>query len=432
MKKSIFLTLGIAVAFFAAFAPLSSIAPILVVAIGLTGGILAISCIQNRDDRVFLLRIFVLGFLSRIIAASIFSLVTYARSRHPGFFIDDGWVYSANACNIIARWRLGQSLDGLVSLSGNIHFYDIINAAIYSFVGMSPLTMFFLNCLLGILSAVFIYFIVLEISNRHAARIAAILCAFWPSIFLWSTQNLKEPLTIFSIVFCIWAFIFFLKRYNPVYIVLVVLSIFFLLRFREFLAYILIWTISLHVCFMVFLAIAKRPALLLVVAVLLILACFGPGARYLEPLGRLQRSISWFFHNIGGLRLSRATHGLAILPGYKISGFGALLRYLPIGVTAVLFAPFPWQLFSASQIMAAPEMLIWYLLLPRTLKGVVSLIRHKAREVMPIFIYCVTATLLLAAIEGNIGTMFRHRSIVVIFFLIFMAVGISRERPQYA
>ena len=134
------------------------------------------------------------------------------------------------------------------------------------------------------------------------------------------------------------------------------------------------------------------------------------------------------FQALDYYRKVRAYSTLAFLPNYSILGPIALLAFLPLGLLAVLFAPFPWQLFSSSQIMAAPEMIVWYALFPFLIKGVVSALKHNFKYTFPLFVYAFISFVSLGVLEGNVGTMFRHRAIALNFFLMFIAAGLNLPR----
>lgn len=440
MRNIRFLPIVLSVALFSVFVPLDIYAPWMIMLFCLLAGILGISCLPDEEDRRFLYKIFVIGYILRIFGSVFFYLMTCGHPRFPGFFIADSWVYSANAVKIAERLQHGLPVIGaprseLWSESGGIHYYDYLNGGIYFFLGDNPLIMFFLNCFFGILAALFIYFITLSVSNRNAARLASALCAFWPSLFLWSTQNLKEPVTVLFVVLSIWAFVFFLKKANPCYLVVVFASLRFLAIFRPPLDKIVLVSLVLHLFFFGLHMIRRKPVLFFLVIPAFVLAAGSFGqifAKWMEQMKDINSIVTAGAQMIDNLRSARTTASLALLPGYKIISLSSLLCYMPIGVSVVLLAPFPWQVFSASQIMALPEMLVWYLMIPYFFKGLYVCVKKKFAYIGSALTYSVLMLLMLSFIEGNIGTMFRHRSMVMIFLLMFAALGIDAEPERKA
>ncbi len=71
-----------------------------------------------------------------------------------------------------------------------------------------------------------------------------------------------------------------------------------------------------------------------------------------------------------------------------------------------------------------PETLVWYALMPAFVRGVVYAMRHRFRAVLPILVFAASLTGAYALMQGNVGTAYRQRTQVTMFFFIFMAVGI--------
>ena len=85
---------------------------------------------------------------------------------------------------------------------------------------------------------------------------------------------------------------------------------------------------------------------------------------------------------------------------------------------------------SVSQITVMPEMLLYYALLPAMFLGWSFVMKHRIREGGLIIVYIAIMMLVLAFIEGNIGTLFRHRAMVLPFMFILVGVGIDRIKNK--
>lgn len=109
------------------------------------------------------------------------------------------------------------------------------------------------------------------------------------------------------------------------------------------------------------------------------------------------------------------------------------LRYLPRGVAYVLFAPFPWSVSRALDLLPVPEMLLWYLALVGAALTVISY-RRSRRLLLPLVLFVGGTCLILALAEGNVGTLFRHRAMVIPFVLIlaspWFACTLARMAPR--
>jgi hypothetical protein len=102
---------------------------------------------------------------------------------------------------------------------------------------------------------------------------------------------------------------------------------------------------------------------------------------------------------------------------------GALLT-IPIGILYLLFAPFPWQLGSLRQSLALPEMLVWWASFPMLILGLWFSIRYRLRQMFPILAFTSMISVAYSVFQGNVGTAYRQRAQLLVFYFIFVAVGI--------
>lgn len=442
-----FILFALFIVVFPSLLPLSILAPYAIAPLGLMLGMLIISFIKDAEDRKFIFKVFVSAYTLRILLAIFLHLLSINWEYRSGglfngfwgFFCGDGWGFCETGWKIATRLKQGISIDPerikLMSSSGALHIYDYINAGMWLITDKSPLSMFFLNCFIGSVTIILVYFTARLVFEREICKLATILCAFWPSLVLWSTQNLKDPLTIFSIVLCFWSFISFLKRFNPIHLLIIFISIFFLEKFRSPVGIIITISFLLHLLFLSYKLIRQAPYLFPIVIVICVLVYvkFGEDLiTFFNPFGGVDTdvSISYLLKSVDYRRSVRAYSRLALIPNYNISSPQALLVYLPIGLLAALFGPFPWQLFSASQIVAAPEMLVWYLMFPYLIIGLRSSAKSNSRYLFSMLVYIVFTILIIAIAEGNIGIMFRHRAIVLNFLFMFVAAGILTPRKR--
>ena len=82
------------------------------------------------------------------------------------------------------------------------------------------------------------------------------------------------------------------------------------------------------------------------------------------------------------------------------------------------------------QLLALPDVLIWYALFPLTMVGLWHLIRHRFSDIVVILVFVVALTILYSLVEGNVGIIFRHRAQVLAPLLCCSAVGISLRRRR--
>ena len=123
------------------------------------------------------------------------------------------------------------------------------------------------------------------------------------------------------------------------------------------------------------------------------------------------------------------------------SGFGkdvdistteGALTVIPLGTMYLLLAPFPWQFQTLRQSITLPEMIVWWFSFPLLVLGMWYSIKHRLRQVSPIVIFTTMLTLVYSIFQGNVGTAYRQRSQLLVFYFIFVAVGaiIMKERAE--
>jgi hypothetical protein len=115
---------------------------------------------------------------------------------------------------------------------------------------------------------------------------------------------------------------------------------------------------------------------------------------------------------------------------YDVSTPAGAIATLPVGLTYLLFAPFPWAVSGIRQALVVPETLVWYALMPAFVRGLAFGLRRQFRAILPIAVFALSLTLAYALMQGNIGTAYRQRTQVTMFFFVFMAVGIVEKRRK--
>jgi hypothetical protein len=107
------------------------------------------------------------------------------------------------------------------------------------------------------------------------------------------------------------------------------------------------------------------------------------------------------------------------------------LAHLPRGLLYVLYAPFPWDARRLVDLATIPEMLLWYLAVPA---AAYSLWRARARWQLhaPLVMFLLGTAGLMALAEGNVGTLFRHRAMIIPGVLLLAAPVLSQALERSA
>ena len=77
-------------------------------------------------------------------------------------------------------------------------------------------------------------------------------------------------------------------------------------------------------------------------------------------------------------------------------------------------------------------MLIWWSLFPLLVLGLWFTLKYRLRQALPILLFTTMLTLAYSIFQGNVGTAYRQRAQLLIFYFIFAAVGyvLLRERSE--
>jgi 4-amino-4-deoxy-L-arabinose transferase-like glycosyltransferase len=307
-------------------------------------------------------------------------------------------------------------------------------AGIYKVVGRNLLAVQYVNCILGAATAPIAYMISMELfPHRRVARTCALFAAFFPSMVLWSSQGLKDGPIVFLLAVSMLVTLRLGDRFNIKYFVSLVLALCCLLTLRFYVFYIVV--VAITIAFIL----GRRPLtaqtflrqFMIMIVIGLALTYFGV-SRY----AALQFEAYGNFNQLQRMRIDASQSAQ--------SGFGqdidvstttGALSAIPLGFTYLLLAPFPWQLASARQMITLPEMVIWWTSLPLLALGLWFAIKHRLREVAPILIFTTLLTLSYSILMGNVGTAYRQRAQLLIFYFIFVAIGfvlVKEKREEKA
>jgi 4-amino-4-deoxy-L-arabinose transferase-like glycosyltransferase len=343
------------------------------------------------------------------------------------FFGGDALTYDAFGYAMLKSWQGDMYYKSLVDLytgragaSGWGMFYLV--AAIYGLIGRNLLAVQFVNAICGAATAPVIYLIALHVfDNTKVARISAQFTAFYPSLILWSAQGLKDAPIVFLLTISILATLKLGDKISLKYLAVLVCSMFALLSLRFYIFYMMAAAVAGAF------VIGMRPVTVqnffrqwvVIIVVGLGLAYFG--------VSRFAVSQYETFGNLEMVNISRKDLSQRASSGYAteadVSSTSGVLTAIPVGIVYLLFAPFPWQLASLRQSITMPEMLVWWVSFPLLILGLWFTIKYRLRRVSPVLIFTTMLTLAYSVGMGNIGTAYRQRSQLLVFYFIFVAVG---------
>lgn len=389
---------------------------------------------KPKIDHRFLIRLFAAGLLVRVFVGTMIFVF-----QQQTFFGGDALTYDVFGYALTKTWEGDKYYQYYVDLfsgggasSGWGMLYMV--AVIYKIVGRNMLATQYVNAVLGAATAPLAYMISLEIfPNKRAARACALLTAFFPSLVLWTSQGLKDGPIIFLLTLSMLATLKLGTRFSFKYLGALALSLCGLITLRFYVFYILL--LSVAVAFVMgrsrltAQSFARQFIIMFIVGV--VLAYFGV-SRYagqqIESYGNLRQ-----------LQVMRMDASQSAQSGFgqdiDVSTPEGALIAIPTGLTYLLLAPFPWQLASLRQMITLPEMVVWWSCLPLLVLGLWLAIKHRMREVAPILIFTTLLTLTYSILMGNVGTAYRQRAQLLIFYFIFVAIGfvlVKEKREERA
>lgn len=385
-----------------------------------------------KEDGQFLLRIFIGAVLARMLVGSLIFAFNLQE-----FFGGDALTYDFFGNALLKYWQgerfylfYVQRFVGMGTGGAGGWGMLYLVASVYGVVGRNLLAVQLVNAVLGAASAPLIYLCARHIyAHQRVARVAGLLVAFFPSLVLWSAQGLKDGPIVFLLSFSMFVTLKLGEKLNLKYVLLLACSLFALLSLRFYIFYMVVAAIA--GAFVIGMRGASARSFVRQFVVIVVL---GLSLTYLG----VTRYASSQFENYGNLiAIQRSRDDLS----KSNSGFGkdvdvstttGALAAIPVGFIYLIFAPFPWQLASLRQSITLPEMLLWWATFPMLVLGFWFSVKFRLRQISPILIFTSMLTLAYSIFQGNVGTAYRQRAQIVVFYFIFTAAGyvLVKERRE--
>ena len=383
----------------------------------------------HDDEKTFLFRLFLVGLLVRIVLAAVINM-----GHMEEFFGGDANTYDIFGQSLLEGLHGNdyhmQKYQSFVASGAGAWGMLYLVAGIYEVVGRNLLAVQLVNASIGAATGIVVYYTAMSLFNNvRVAKLAALLVTFFPSLILWSSQALKDGLIILALAVSILATLRLMEKITFEWVLVIIVSLLTLLSLRFYIFYMMTAAVA---------------------------GSFFLGMKTLSAQGFIQRFVAvtaiglaftWFgvlnyagtqfdrFANLKQIQMSRQDQSEAG------SGFGkdvdittteGALTVIPLGTVYLLFAPFPWQFSTLRQSITLPEMVVWWMAFPLLVLGLWYSIKHRLRQVAPIVIFTTMLTLVYSVFQGNVGTAYRQRSQLLVFYFIFVAVGaiIMKERAE--
>jgi len=380
----------------------------------------------ERTEARFLVKVYTWTILVRFTLAVLLNILGSDSAFALAFWGDSG-SYDAWGYQLSLRWSGEPVVHTYSSTAVSGYGWMYFVGGVYYVFGRNQLLVQLLNGVIGGLTVLVIYAIASRLFDRAAARWAALFMAFFPQMVFWSTGMYKDPATLLCIAVAMYAVVGLRERLSVPLAGLFAFAVVLLITLRFYIAY-----------FVVFAAVAaflfgrRRSGIRMILTnALLAILLFGAiNVAVKRETLELQSS----YLTLERLQITREDQAMWGRSGfgqeYDVSTPAGALATLPVGLVYLLFAPFPWSVSGLRQALVLPETLVWYALMPAFVRGLTTGLKRDFRAIVPIAVFAVSLTLAYALMQGNVGTAYRQRTQVTMFFFIFMAAGIVEKRRQ--
>ena len=384
---------------------------------------------RSGEEKTFLLRLFIIAVLVRIVLATVIFM-----GNMEEFFGGDAKTYDIFGASLAQSWHGDeyhtQVYNQFVSSGASAWGMLYIVATVYELIGPNLFAIQLINASVGATTAIVVYYSAQSLfNNERVSRWAAILVGFFPSLILWTSQALKDGIIILTLALAILATLRLMQKLSLGYVLVLTGCLAALLSLRFYIFYMMAAAVagSFFVGMKSLNAQAFMQRFVAVGLIGLAFTWFGV-LRYAEV--QFERYAN--LETIQMSRLDQARAGSGFAADVDVGTTEGALSIMPLGVVYLLLAPFPWQFTTLRQSITLPEMVIWWLCFPLLVLGLWYSLKHRLREVSPIVIFTTMLTLAYSLFQGNVGTAYRQRSQLLVFYFIFIAVGavILKERAE--
>lgn len=380
--------------------------------------VFAVYLIKKEEfDQQFLLNIFLAALAVRMMLA--YAIDVYDLQF---FFAPDSLTYDLRGFEILQYYQSGGiGAAAAFSRAESTSMYYIV-AVIYFLTGRNPLNIQLVNAVFGAGTVVLMYITSAHIfRNKRVARLTAVFAAFFPSLILWSSLGLKDGFVIFLVSLCAFLTLKLNEKFNIYYVALLAGSVVSILSLRFYIFFMLVSAIVGSFVLNRELSFNKLAARIFAIVLI------GLSLTYFGALQTAQQRLERFdsLEKAQQVRENMASAAdSSFIGATDVSTVSGLLTTLPVGIVYMMLSPFPWEIENTRQLLTLPEMLVWWASIPLFFVGLFYAVKKNLSRSMFVLIFTFMLTLSYATFQGNVGTAYRHRAQVQIFYFVLISVGI--------
>ena len=380
-----------------------------------------------EDDRLRVRRILAAGVALRLaVIAAVFFLTPPDRQSFA-IFPDSQYLIDRSIWlrNLWLQVPLGPHQYHEVFFPFGSASFATFLAALQVATGPAPFGLGVLSAAAYVSGTLVAFLVVRRGFGSAAAQLGLVALLFWPSLVVWSTSVLKEPVQLLlTSVICAGAVSLAQSR-SPTRVLwagAVAVALALLATLRAGGLAIAVAGIGLAI---VLRLMAWRRW---VVAALLV--CVAVGAWRARDRVAAEVRTSAFRH-IGHVKSAGVSYRLLDEHYYSDSGpavaamsFTDGVRFLLGSAVAFVLVPLPWQAGSRGTLALLPQQLAWYVMCAAACAGCAVGLRRAPWLTCVLAGSALAGLLIIAPNSGNVGTLMRHRDLIVPFVLWLGGLGV--------
>jgi hypothetical protein len=414
---------------------LSPLAVLVVVGFGLL--LTQVSRSLPPDERWWFVRLFVIAFAVRLAAIAALFLVSAHDSQGAGILFGD------ESYALARSWRLRNVLLDIPQLKydyikafedyGHSSYIDVM-AYLQVLVGPSPYGLRMLNAALFLGGVLLLFRMTRRAFGAFAAFAGSTVLLFLPTLFFWSISLLKESFYFVLTVAVLAALIELMAtsswRRRTLCAIVFAASLVALRDLRGGAVALAVTGVGVGLVAGYILARRSRIA---IAAAVIAAACL---ATAVVPSLRQRAIVA-----VEEAAKANAGHVFTVGHGYKLLDEGFYVeptakreyqldvaeagRYVVRAVTSYLLMPLPWQMETTGELAYLPEQLFWYVLLLLLPIGAIAALKRDRTFAVLLVAYILPTAAVVAVTTGNVGTLIRHRTLIVPFVVWVSALGFA-------
>ena len=240
-----------------------------------------------------------------------------------------------------------------------------------------------------------------EVFQKEVAKIASMFVAVMPSFIIWSTINIRVTLATISVLIMAYFFVKF-GKINHIKYLLPILIAFIAIRFVKS-KFIIPMYISMFLALLFCLKFSLRKKIIIVFcAVIISIFLLNNNPLVKKRINLLIKDIAItqvsYFKEGGGSPYKIYDEYVYQSSAQQYLPASAFVKAMPRGLLYFMLVPFPWNVTNNLRLYAYPQMILWYIVLPLSLIGILMGLRYKFKSTSIIIIFITPLIVIMSLV----------------------------------